>query len=117
MSTTKHTPGPWTAGRDDMATVIEGFDGKYIYAGEKYVAAAVGIDIEDWDEVMANARLIAAAPETKRQRDALLKALKECERYFTAIDMASPDKKRGLIGNRVRDITRNTIAECEKEGN
>lgn len=64
----KHTPGPWTAGRPDMATVVEGFDSKYIYGpGEApactSVAIAWGGDIEAWDEVMANARLIAAAPD------------------------------------------------------
>lgn len=61
MSEAKHTPGPWVAGRPDMA-IIESRCGKYIYAGEKYIAAC-GFDVDDWQEVMANARLIAAAPE------------------------------------------------------
>jgi len=66
----QHTPGPWRAGRPDMATYISGYQGKYIYAGDqedpeksRYVAAAVGHDVENWAEVMANAYLIAAAPE------------------------------------------------------
>ena len=59
----KHTPGPQEAGRPDMFTLIEGYSGKYVYGDDKYVAAAVGLDIENPDEIMANARLIAAAPE------------------------------------------------------
>lgn len=64
----RHTPGPWISGRPDMATVIEGRYGKYIYAAgpdgraDRYIAAT-GFDLEDWEEIMANARLIAAAPE------------------------------------------------------
>lgn len=65
-----HTPGPWTAGRPDMGTVVDGIVSKWIYAGEQYVAIASGRIDGDWDEVIANARLIAAAP-------ALLEALKE----------------------------------------
>lgn len=61
MST--HTPGPWNEGRPDMQTIVDGYGSKWIYAGNKYVAVASGRDVEDWDEVMANARLIAAAPD------------------------------------------------------
>ena len=59
----KHTPGPWEAGRSDMATIVDGVSSKWIYAGENYVAVASGLASEDWGVVMANARLIAAAPE------------------------------------------------------
>lgn len=58
-----HTPGPWKAGRPDMATIVDGFNSKWVYAGNKYIAVASGQDIRDWDEVMANAHLIAAAPD------------------------------------------------------
>lgn len=58
-----HTPGPWEAGRSDMSTIVDGFDSKWVYAGDKYVAVASGANVSEWDEVMANARLIAAAPE------------------------------------------------------
>jgi hypothetical protein len=61
---TSHTPGPWKAGRKDMASFIEGNPGKWIYAdGNDYIAAAVMDKEKPWDEVTANARLIAAAPE------------------------------------------------------
>jgi hypothetical protein len=53
------TAGNWHAGRDDMATVVDGFDSKWVYCGEKYVAVASGQDVADWDEVMTNAYLIA----------------------------------------------------------
>lgn len=65
----EHTPGPWFPGRPDMQTIVEGFGSKYIYSkrdnpdDEVAVAIAFGRDIESWDTIMANARLIAVAPE------------------------------------------------------
>ena len=51
-----HTPGPWAA--DDEACVL---------AGHKLVADVdvrdLGDNVWDWDTAMANACLIAAAPE------------------------------------------------------
>jgi hypothetical protein len=58
-----HTPGPWEAGRPDMSTIVDGVPSKWIYAGETYVAVASGMASLDFDVVMANAYLIAAAPE------------------------------------------------------
>lgn len=60
---TGHTSGPWEEGRPDMATVVDGVESKWIYAGKKYLAIASGADVNNWQEVMANARLIAAAPD------------------------------------------------------
>ncbi len=62
------TPGPWKAGRPDMATIVDGVDSKWIYAGStgpmrQYCAIASGPIDGDWDEVMGNAHLIAAAPD------------------------------------------------------
>jgi hypothetical protein len=54
--------GPWEAGRPDMATIVDGVSSKWIYAGDTYVAVASGRASEDWDVIMNNARLIAAAP-------------------------------------------------------
>ena len=62
----RHTKGPWLAGREDMSTIVDGFLSKWVYGGEgqeQYVAVANGRIDGDWDEVMANARLIAAAPD------------------------------------------------------
>lgn len=60
---TKWTPGPWKAGRPDMATMVDGAPSKWIYAGEQYVACASGRIDGPFDKVMANAHLIAAAPD------------------------------------------------------
>ena len=83
----KATPGPWVAGRPDMATIVDGIDSKWIYApNDQYCAVASGRIDGEWDEVMANAQLIAAArtalpdllsdlEEARRERDALQKQL------------------------------------------
>lgn len=70
-----HTKGPWHAGRPDMATVVDGFQSKWIYAGEQYVAVASGRIDGPWDEVMANAYLIAAAPSLLSAVAAFLRTL------------------------------------------
>jgi hypothetical protein len=47
-----------------MATIVDGYESKWIYsADDQYCAVASGEIKGDWDEVMANAHLIAAAPE------------------------------------------------------
>lgn len=77
----KHTPGPWQAGRPDMRTIVDGVPSKWIYGpevegGDGYLAVASGRASSDWDEVMANARLIAAAPDL----------LAACETVLTKLD-------------------------------
>src|SRR3982750_1254786 len=69
---TAYTPGPWEAGRSDMKSEINSCFGKWVYAGDRFIAGATSQDIESWDEVMANAHLIAAAPE---MYEALLPAI------------------------------------------
>jgi hypothetical protein len=57
------TPGPWVAGRPDMGTLVDGVESKWIYdQREQYVAVASGRIDGEWEEVMANAHLIANAP-------------------------------------------------------
>ncbi|NIH74463.1 hypothetical protein FHV99_001670 [Ochrobactrum sp. P20RRXII] len=63
MSKTKFTPGPWEAGRADVASIVDGVDSKWIYGGGEYCAIASGRVTGSWETVMANAHLIAAAPE------------------------------------------------------
>ena len=58
----KYTNGPWVRGRPDMATYVDGEPSKWIYAGDKHIAVASGKDVS-WPEVIANATLIAHAPE------------------------------------------------------
>ena len=72
------TPGPWEEGRPDMRSFIEGQQGKYIYAGELYVAAT-GFDVGEWDEIMANSRLIAAAPQLYAELVEARKQLQEIQ--------------------------------------
>lgn len=85
VKTVGHTPGPWEPGRPDMATLIDGVDSKWIYAGDKYVAVASGMDVKDWEEVMANARPIAKAPE-------LLAALKDTQKDTCSMHCPSVKK-------------------------
>lgn len=65
----KFTPGPWKAGRNPaMATVLDDHEGKAIYSrgGGHHIAWANIHDDEgklDMDTALANAALIAAAPE------------------------------------------------------
>lgn len=96
----KHTPGPWKAGRPDMGTLVDGVESKWIYAGGKYVAVASGRVSDDWFEIMANARLIAAAPE-------LLDALKLC----AAVCAGETMHKDGLI--KALDTALAAIAKAE----
>ena len=58
------TAGEWEAGRTDMATVVDGFDSKWVYADDKYIIVASGRDCEEWSEVLANANFVRvdAAP-------------------------------------------------------
>lgn len=69
-ATVGHTPGPWFN------------DGHYIIAaGPGISGQSVAVTIDDGitcnSERLANARLIAVAPETKAQRDVLLFACKQ----------------------------------------
>ena len=76
------TKGPWKAGRADMATDVDGVPSKWIYAGDQYVAVASGQIDGDWEEVMANARLIAAAPELLAACEGLLAVYEELNARF-----------------------------------
>jgi hypothetical protein len=67
----KHTPGPWNRGY-----------GNHIYQGARHDPTNPGRLVaicepstrtqEDWEEVWANARLIAAAPELLEELEALV---------------------------------------------
>lgn len=87
MSEVKHTPGPWAAGRPDMATIVDGVDSKWIYDGDdQYVAVASGRIGGEWSEVTANAHLIAAAPD-------LLAACRICIEICEEGDTGAPFKR------------------------
>lgn len=63
-----------------MASIVEGYESKYIRSQHPDyhltdVAIASGREVSDWETVMANARLIAAAPD-------LFEALAEAVRMY-----------------------------------
>lgn len=59
----KPTPGPWQAGRPDTRTTST-VTGKWVYdSADRYIAIAACEDGMAQEELMANARLIAAAPQ------------------------------------------------------
>mgnify|MGYP006409087519 CR=1 FL=1 len=84
MDNLKHTPGPWTAS--------EGYPSSVWHVDMPGRAFAITVSIDDDEErdvpdeeTEANARLIAAAPETKRQRDELLEALQLLADAYDAV--------------------------------
>lgn len=64
----KHTPGPWL--------YVHGYIVEKMGNGEIYAIAKL-LTAWDDDEAKANARLIAAAPETAKERDELKKENEE----------------------------------------
>jgi hypothetical protein len=74
-----------------MATVVDGVKSKWVYAGDQYVAVASGRIDGGWDEVMANARLIAAAP-------ALLAACRDYDDAWTETCPEGPEAAAGRLG-------------------
>ncbi len=69
----KHSPMPWATGRSDMATIVDGYESKWIYdARNRMIAVSSGMELFKWEEVMSNARLIAAAPELLEALNAVL---------------------------------------------
>jgi hypothetical protein len=64
---TEHTPGPWVYREDDqtITAILEG------EVARKYDAQAIIAEVRPQPEAYANARLIAAAPETAAERDRL----------------------------------------------
>jgi hypothetical protein len=70
-----------------MQTSVDGYSSKWIYDGkDQYVAVASGRIDGTWEEVMANAHLIAAAPD-------LLAALRTAEAALA--DIGDADREPG----------------------
>lgn len=81
-----HTPGPWEAGRPDMATIVDDVPSKWVYGpkrpgGNGYIAVASGQACDDWSEIMANARLIAASPTLLAEVHRLRRRVAELETW------------------------------------
>ena len=73
----EHTPGPWHTSFSATANdvVVVDSDGHMVANTDQWPARATV-------ECAANARLIAAAPETSEQRDELLEACEALQRYY-----------------------------------
>ena len=116
MSEVEHTPGPWEiAGQVDMSnglpsgflivqkTPVSGFSG---------VAAALNRSAneqdEPCDETLANAKLIAAAPETKRQRDELLEACKEAADFLGCYNFGQTEAGKPVLEQILAAIAKST---------
>ena len=94
----KFTPGPWHAGRNPaFTTVLDGHEGKAIYVGNHHIAWANAFDEENVlriDNAVANAALIAAAPE---MYNALKMACEDCEKLSNWEDMFNIGRPEGSI--------------------
>lgn len=107
-----HTPGPWKVGiRGPLADERDRlFSHADVIKGGIRIARVAGIGDE---ECAANAALIAAAPETKAQRDELLEA---CKGLVKALEHDMP----GIIGNQAGaglgveyKFAKSAISKCE----
>ena len=68
MNTTKHTPGPWIIASDDLSIEAPSHPSN----GTPLIAQLYASSHFGYDERMANARLIAAAPELLETLKAVL---------------------------------------------
>lgn len=89
----KHTPGPWNRIIADGYTVRH----PQIYSDTGPVANATWLGDGRLDELNANARLIAAAPDLLKQRDELLEALTRLEFAAQCRDNTSGDPCRLMV--------------------
>ena len=94
MSEAKPTPGPWKAERIDNSSCFD------IKCECGFFIATCHDGVRGESNAIANARLIAAAPE-------LLEALKACAAVCTGATM----NKRGLIS--ALEQARAALAKCE----
>jgi hypothetical protein len=87
-----HTPGPWTLGRDDDGAV---------YAGDEFIANAYGFYVDGayttTPETVANARLIAAAPDLYRELAHLVRMLEPIEDTLGAPGLATLNGARAAL--------------------
>ncbi|HZV36620.1 MAG TPA: hypothetical protein VFB72_18730 [Verrucomicrobiae bacterium] len=101
---TKHTPGPWIAdGGYIQSTTAKMFGGGAVIVADPYVSEAFISD----EEVDANARLIAAAPE-------LLEALIDARDWLQHIMSEDAEPPLEDTGD-VRDKCTDAIAKAKGE--
>ena len=113
MSESKYTPGPWTIEPNPREIDIAP-----AFQNTLQVIAFAGTEDEEFIAELsheANARLIAAAPETKEQRDELLEACKEAFGVLTEPGIMDVDKWKGWRKLTVAKL-REAIDKAEKPG-
>ena len=108
------TPGPWRAGRPDMATIVDGVESKWIYdALGEYMAVASGWGERPWHEVIANAEFIARARELVPALAAALRAAhEENARLREALE-----EREGDMHLRIRAGYDKTVADSWRQEN
>lgn len=100
---TNHTPGPWYTGAPEWPNKV--------YSQERHAVAMVECNYMNGDkEDIANAQLIAAAPETASQRDDLLDAMWDI--YHHAYDPETPREDLEADFDRMRDIAYAAITKA-----
>ena len=101
-----HTKGPWEVARTDAGIIVRTESAKKTRFGASRYAAIGGFDRSDPEqlaEALANARLIAAAPE-------LLEALQTldslwCEHELSAVDFThAVDQARAAIAKATEEL-------------
>lgn len=102
-----HTPGPWHITDDNYGRYRD----IYVMAKGRSI-----VRMEPWDTMDADARLIAAAPETAAERD----RLKEVNAELLAALKEAHQIARGEHPNadpmlRLFELTRAAIAKAEKD--
>ena len=92
----EHTKGPWEVARTDAGIIVRTESAKKTRAGASRYAAIGGFDRSDPEqlaEALANARLIAAAPELLEALEGLAEAYYRAEAPLTREQLAE-DRKR-----------------------
>ncbi len=119
----KHTPGPWEHDRRVNRTLPLGRDSAYgVWHGGVLIADVAGRPRSKQSEEEANARLIAAAPETATQRDQLLAVCRDLLDAFWDMSPLEYARSRGMNsmsdaeGERIKERARAAIAKATSKG-
>jgi hypothetical protein len=97
----KHTPGPWRAITSYGACFHHGNRVSIVSTIDEFDQTVAEVWPTDGDSDIADGSLIAAAPETKRQRDELLAALDDLcgpgAQFELVCDEAEHDESSGCV--------------------
>ena len=96
----QHTPGPWSV------EAREGMPGREVRAGATYVVAVVSTTSNDESNRLANARLIAAAPD-------LLAALEQLLQGFEHLRIRDGSGELQPLNNPIIDRARAAIRQAK----